>query len=61
MSSCRTYPMLDRALEKARKASKIGTTCRGIGPTYCDKYERAGLREWRICTQITSRAIWKNW
>ena len=36
--------MLDRALEKARKASKIGTTCRGIGPTYCDKYERAGLR-----------------
>ena len=38
------HPMLDRALEKARKASKIGTTCRGIGPTYCDKYERAGLR-----------------
>ena len=32
------------ALEKARKDSKIGTTGKGIGPTYCDKYERSGLR-----------------
>lgn len=38
------HRLLDRALEKARKASKIGTTGRGIGPAYCDKYERAGLR-----------------
>ena len=38
------HRLLDRALEKARKASKIGTTGKGIGPAYCDKYERAGLR-----------------
>lgn len=37
------HRMLDKALEKARK-SKIGTTGKGIGPTYCDKYERCGLR-----------------
>lgn len=37
------HRMLDKALEKVRK-SKIGTTGKGIGPTYCDKYERCGLR-----------------
>lgn len=37
------HRMLDKALEKARK-SRIGTTGKGIGPTYCDKYERCGLR-----------------
>ena len=36
--------MLDLALEKARKNLKIGTTGKGIGPAYCDKYERSGLR-----------------
>ncbi|MCD8122265.1 MAG: adenylosuccinate synthase [Clostridiales bacterium] len=38
------HSMLDLALEKARKSSKIGTTGKGIGPAYCDKYERCGLR-----------------
>lgn len=38
------HRMLDRALEKARASSKIGTTGKGIGPAYCDKYERSGLR-----------------
>lgn len=37
------HSMLDLALEKAR-GSKIGTTGKGIGPAYCDKYERCGLR-----------------
>lgn len=37
------HKMLDVALEKAR-ASKIGTTGKGIGPSYCDKFERCGLR-----------------
>lgn len=37
------HSMLDLALEKARE-SKIGTTGKGIGPAYCDKYERCGLR-----------------
>ena len=38
------HSMLDLALEKARKNLKIGTTGKGIGPAYCDKYERSGLR-----------------
>lgn len=38
------HRMIDVALEKARAASKIGTTGKGIGPAYCDKYERCGLR-----------------
>lgn len=37
------HRLLDAALEKARKY-KIGTTGKGIGPAYCDKYERCGLR-----------------
>ncbi|MCI8659527.1 MAG: adenylosuccinate synthase [Lachnospiraceae bacterium] len=37
------HPLLDMALEKNRSA-KIGTTGKGIGPAYCDKYERSGLR-----------------
>lgn len=37
------HRLLDAALEKARSA-KIGTTGKGIGPAYCDKYERIGLR-----------------
>ncbi|MDR0946386.1 MAG: adenylosuccinate synthase [Ruminococcus sp.] len=35
---------LDGLSEIARGASDIGTTKRGIGPCYCDKYERSGLR-----------------
>ena len=37
------HRLLDVALEKARK-SKIGTTGKGIGPSYCDKFERCGIR-----------------
>ena len=35
---------LDKLLEVNRGNSKIGTTARGIGPCYCDKYERCGIR-----------------
>lgn len=34
----------DKMLEENRGEGKIGTTCRGIGPAYCDKYERSGIR-----------------
>ncbi len=34
---------IDRASEK-NKAQKIGTTSRGIGPTYVDKFNRRGIR-----------------
>ena len=30
--------------ETIRKDKKIGTTKRGIGPAYCDKFERSGIR-----------------
>ncbi len=35
---------LDRAKETAKGKGKIGTTGRGIGPTYSDKAARTGLR-----------------
>ena len=35
---------LDGMYEDIRKERKIGTTKRGIGPAYCDKYERCGIR-----------------
>lgn len=40
---------LDGLSEAFRGNSDIGTTKRGIGPTYMDKYERSGLR---ICDLI---------
>lgn len=39
-----THRLLDAANEKAKGASKIGTTGKGIGPTYTDKISRNGLR-----------------
>ena len=36
--------ILDELLEKIRDKNKIGTTKRGIGPAYCDKFERSGIR-----------------
>lgn len=39
-----THRLLDAASEQAMGASKIGTTGRGIGPTYTDKIGRNGLR-----------------
>ena len=36
--------LLDETLEEIRNENKLGTTKRGIGPAYCDKYERSGIR-----------------
>ena len=36
--------VLDGVLEEIRGKNKIGTTKRGIGPAYCDKFERSGIR-----------------
>ncbi|MCY4055467.1 MAG: adenylosuccinate synthase [Cyanobacteria bacterium MAG CAR3_bin_5] len=38
------HRLLDQALERNRGPYKIGTTGRGIGPTYADKSERSGIR-----------------
>ncbi len=39
-----THRLLDAAGEKAKGKAKIGTTGKGIGPTYTDKVSRNGLR-----------------
>ena len=39
-----THRLLDAANEKLKGSSKIGTTGKGIGPTYTDKVSRNGLR-----------------
>lgn len=38
------HRLLDQASEERRGEHKIGTTKRGIGPTYADKSERIGVR-----------------
>lgn len=38
------HRLIDRASELQRAEHKIGTTGRGIGPTYADKSERIGIR-----------------
>ena len=37
------HKLIDKTTEKKSK-NKIGTTCKGIGPTYQDKYQRVGIR-----------------
>ena len=39
-----THKLLDAASEKAKGKDKIGSTLKGIGPTYMDKTGRNGLR-----------------
>ncbi|PPT09713.1 Adenylosuccinate synthetase [Geitlerinema sp. FC II] len=38
------HRLIDQASEERRGSHKIGTTKRGIGPTYADKSERTGIR-----------------
>jgi adenylosuccinate synthase len=38
------HRLIDQAAEERRGSHKIGTTKRGIGPTYADKSERTGIR-----------------
>src|ERR1700754_3506369 len=39
-----THRLLDQAYEKEKGENKIGSTLKGIGPTYQDKIGRQGLR-----------------
>ena len=39
-----THRILDKAYEMQKGKSKVGTTGKGIGPTYTDKISRNGLR-----------------
>jgi adenylosuccinate synthase len=39
-----THRLLDAASETAKGKAKIGSTLKGIGPTYMDKTGRNGIR-----------------
>jgi len=45
-----THRMLDAASEAAKGKAKIGSTLKGIGPTYMDKTGRNGIRVGDILT-----------
>ena len=51
---------MDKLLEENRKENKIGTTNRGIGPCYCDKFERCGIRIEDLYKEIASSASNQN-
>ncbi|XP_060085293.1 adenylosuccinate synthetase-like [Ylistrum balloti] len=46
--SDKAFLVMDYHLEidkvKEQKENKVGTTCKGIGPAYTDKYDRKGIR-----------------
>lgn len=50
-----THRVLDRAYEAAKGKSKVGTTGKGIGPTYSEKASRTGLRVGDILNNFESK------
>lgn len=50
-----THRLLDAANEKLKGSGKIGTTGKGIGPTYTDKISRNGLRVGDIFEDFESK------
>ena len=49
------HRQMEKAAEAARGASKIGTTSRGIGPSYEDKMSRHGLRVCDLMERVCFR------
>jgi len=54
-----THRLLDAAYEKAKGDKKIGSTLKGIGPTYQDKIGRLGLRLGDLCLP-NFRAVYED-
>ena len=50
-----SHRLLDAASEKAKGKTKIGSTLKGIGPTYMDKTGRNGLRVGDIETNLEEK------
>lgn len=50
-----THRLLDAASESAKGDTKIGSTLKGIGPTYRDKIGREGLRVGDICENFEEK------
>ena len=51
---------MDKLQEEIRLEEKIGTTARGIGPVYCDKYERCGIRMGDLVNKRFEKQLRKN-
>jgi adenylosuccinate synthase len=49
------HQTLDRAEDEAREERRLGTTGRGIGPTYVDKSKRIGLRVGDLLNPVAFR------
>jgi adenylosuccinate synthase len=54
------HRLIDRASEERRGSHKIGTTGRGIGPTYADKSDRTGIRVQDMMDEavLTEKLTW---
>lgn len=52
-----THRILDAAYEAAKGDAKVGTTGKGIGPTYTDKVSRNGLRVGDILLNFKERYV----
>ncbi len=50
------HKTIDAELERRKGDKKIGTTCRGIGPTYNDKISRRGIR----CEDLLDKELLKE-
>ena len=50
-----THRLLDQAYELQKGKNKVGTTGKGIGPTYTDKISRNGLRVGDILENFTAK------
>ena len=50
-----THRVLDRAYEAAKGKNKVGTTGKGIGPTYSEKASRTGLRVGDILDNVQEK------
>lgn len=51
---------MDKLQEELRKEDKIGTTARGIGPVYCDKFERCGIRMGDLVNKRFEKQLRRN-
>ena len=51
---------MDKLQEELRREDKIGTTARGIGPVYCDKFERCGIRMGDLVNKKFEKQLRRN-
>jgi adenylosuccinate synthase len=52
-----SHKLLDKASEESKGESKIGSTLKGIGPSYTDKVSRNGIRVGDIFNDISDKVL----